>query len=187
MASVDYKATTSDCWSRGKKSFLGVTAYWINNKTLDKESCALVCKHIRGHHTYNSISGTYTIQNKVVCTTTDSASDFVNFGIPCENENTKEGEEHNAEAINLMEIFDESDNNKFRRHYRWSKQNQSILVAEWIEDLCGEYFKIPNKAMWGSTYDSLQQLTYIHIIKKPRKCRQYHGILLFAEIFSSRE
>ncbi|KAJ8881133.1 hypothetical protein PR048_017606 [Dryococelus australis] len=115
MASVNYMATTADCWSRDKKSFLGVTAHWINNKTLDKESCALACKHIRGHHVVTlareiwSISCTYKIQNKVVCMTTDNASNFVKcfktFGIPYENENTKEEEEDNAEVISLTKIL----------------------------------------------------------------------------------
>nr|XP_020633791.1 uncharacterized protein LOC110070446 [Pogona vitticeps] len=84
MGPVAYIATTADCWTDGRKSFLGVTAHWISPTTLEREFGALACKRLRGPHTYEVLAGAlrdvyaqYKIRHKVVCTTTDNGSNFV--------------------------------------------------------------------------------------------------------------
>ncbi|KAF2891913.1 hypothetical protein ILUMI_14260, partial [Ignelater luminosus] len=66
-----------------ERSFLGVTAHWINPSTLERESAALACKRLKGKYTFDvlarqmySIYLDYSIQNKIVCTTTDNGSKF---------------------------------------------------------------------------------------------------------------
>lgn len=63
---------------------MGITIHWINPENLERESAALVCRRIKGRHTYddlaqeiNSVFLEYHIQNKMCCTTTDNGSNFV--------------------------------------------------------------------------------------------------------------
>ncbi|XP_078244433.1 uncharacterized protein LOC110090652 isoform X2 [Pogona vitticeps] len=84
MGAVEYVATTADCWTEGRKSFLGVTAHWISPTTLKREFGALACKRLKGGLTYSVLAKAlrdvhlqYGIHNKVVCTTTDNGSRFV--------------------------------------------------------------------------------------------------------------
>ncbi|XP_042306362.1 uncharacterized protein LOC121921827 isoform X2 [Sceloporus undulatus] len=83
MGAVAYVATTADCWTDGKKSFLGVTAHWICPTTLKPEFGALACKRLQGCPTYDVLAKAlhdvhvqYRIHNKVVSTTTDSSANF---------------------------------------------------------------------------------------------------------------
>jgi len=38
MGNAQNVATTTDCWSHGRKSYIGVTAHWINLDTLQSKS-----------------------------------------------------------------------------------------------------------------------------------------------------
>ncbi|XP_042329184.1 uncharacterized protein LOC121933470 isoform X2 [Sceloporus undulatus] len=83
MGDVAHVATTVDFWTSGRKSFLRVTAHWINPATLKREFGALACKRLRGRPTYNilvkalrNVHMEYRIHNKVTCMTTDSGSNF---------------------------------------------------------------------------------------------------------------
>ncbi|XP_062828956.1 uncharacterized protein LOC100554194 [Anolis carolinensis] len=84
LGAVEHVATTADCWTYGKRRFLGVTAHWINPTTLEREFGALACKRLKGRPTYEALATTlckvykkYKIHSKVVCTTTDNGFNFV--------------------------------------------------------------------------------------------------------------
>ncbi len=84
MREVEWIATTVDCWTAHRKSFIGITAYWINPESLERYSAALACKRLNGSHTFevlasaiNDIHSEYEIRDMVVCTTTDSGSNFL--------------------------------------------------------------------------------------------------------------
>nr|XP_060616126.1 uncharacterized protein LOC132765880 [Anolis sagrei ordinatus] len=84
MGVVSHVATTADCWTIGKRSFLGVTAHWISPTTLKREFGALAYKRLKGHLTYSvlvkalhDVHMQYQIHSKVMCTTTDNGSNFV--------------------------------------------------------------------------------------------------------------
>lgn len=84
LRSVDCVATTTDCWSARNRSYLGVTAHWIDSVTLGRVSAALACRRLRGSHTFlalasalESVHRDYGISRSVVMTTTDNGSNFV--------------------------------------------------------------------------------------------------------------
>ncbi|XP_018400179.1 PREDICTED: uncharacterized protein LOC108777723 [Cyphomyrmex costatus] len=84
LSKIDILSTTADLWSKAKRSYLGITAHWIDERTLKRESAALACRRMKGKHSFdvlasaiNSVFLEYHIQNKVCCTTTDNGSNFV--------------------------------------------------------------------------------------------------------------
>lgn len=84
LSKVSYVATTTDCWTAHQRSYIGVTAHWIEDDTLERRSAALACKRLKGSHTFDVIAGAldsihcqYHIRGKVVRTTTDSGSNFI--------------------------------------------------------------------------------------------------------------
>ncbi|CAI6366810.1 unnamed protein product [Macrosiphum euphorbiae] len=77
--------TTADIWSTKHKSFMGVTAHWIDENTLTRLSCVLACRRFRGSHTYDKIAE---LLHEIICefsiereqlisTVTDNGSNFV--------------------------------------------------------------------------------------------------------------
>ena len=81
---VSYVATTTDGWSSGGRSFVGVTAHWVDPNTIKQFWAALSCERLQGSHTYDALAKAlrsthikFGITKKVVSTTTDNASNFV--------------------------------------------------------------------------------------------------------------
>lgn len=54
--SLEYISTTADIWTSHNKSFLGMTAHWIDPSTFVRGHAALACKRVRGRHTYDVIA-----------------------------------------------------------------------------------------------------------------------------------
>lgn len=52
LSGIQFIATIADCWTRGKKSYLGITGHWINVTTCAKESATLACKRLKGKYIY---------------------------------------------------------------------------------------------------------------------------------------
>nr|XP_016847341.1 PREDICTED: uncharacterized protein LOC100567772 isoform X2 [Anolis carolinensis]XP_016847342.1 PREDICTED: uncharacterized protein LOC100567772 isoform X2 [Anolis carolinensis]XP_016847343.1 PREDICTED: uncharacterized protein LOC100567772 isoform X2 [Anolis carolinensis]XP_016847345.1 PREDICTED: uncharacterized protein LOC100567772 isoform X2 [Anolis carolinensis]XP_016847346.1 PREDICTED: uncharacterized protein LOC100567772 isoform X2 [Anolis carolinensis]XP_016847347.1 PREDICTED: uncharact len=84
MSAVSHVATIADCWTDGKRTFLGVTAHWISPITLKREFGALTYKRLKGPLTYSvltkalyDVHAQYGIHDKVVCVTTDNGSNFM--------------------------------------------------------------------------------------------------------------
>ncbi|RXN31333.1 transposase [Labeo rohita] len=107
MKKVPYIATTTDCWTARRRSFIGVTA---------RRSAALACRQLRGSHTFDALAAVltdihaeYEISLKVVRTTTDNGSNFIKafrvFGQQDENNN----EELVAEGTIKEEVGEDCD------------------------------------------------------------------------------
>ncbi|XP_042229523.1 uncharacterized protein LOC121871369 [Homarus americanus] len=84
LKDVPWVATTADCWSAHNKSYLGMTAQWLDPKTRKRQHAVLACSRIRGHHTFDVLSEAmvdthykFHLQDKVTRTTTDNGSNFV--------------------------------------------------------------------------------------------------------------
>lgn len=140
MKSVDYIATTTDCWSARRRSFIGVTAHWLDPESLKRVSAALACKRLKGSHTFdvlanalNDIHAEFEIRGKIVTTTTDNGSNFVKaFKVFAEDENNNTGaqvkdeEEEEAdndeevEFVDVSSLLDEDDGFEFQlpKHQR---------------------------------------------------------------------
>jgi len=81
---VDYVSTTVDVWSAHKRSFMGMTAHWIDQATLKRRKAALACTRIVGRHMYDvlganieQIHNSYGLTGKITATITDNGSNFV--------------------------------------------------------------------------------------------------------------
>lgn len=84
MSEVEFIATTTDYWTAHRRSFTGVTAYWIEPETMKRCSAALACKQLKGSHTFSALAGAlndihteYNISDKIMRTTTDNGSNFI--------------------------------------------------------------------------------------------------------------
>ena len=84
MSKIEWISTTTDYWSAHRRSYLGVTAHWINPDNFKRESAALACRRLTVSHTYQllaeqlkSVHSDYGINSKVTKTTTDNGSNFV--------------------------------------------------------------------------------------------------------------
>ena len=47
MTSVDFVATTADCWTAHRRSYLGVTVHWLCHNNFERQSAALACRRLR--------------------------------------------------------------------------------------------------------------------------------------------
>ena len=106
LQSVDCVATTTDCWSARNRSYLGVTAHWIDPSTLERRSVALACRRLRGSHTFlvlanalGDVHRQYGITRSVRVTTTDNGSNFVKaFSVFGRDRDDSDSEESDGEA-----------------------------------------------------------------------------------------
>lgn len=55
VAMQPYICSTADIWSNKKRSFLGVTIHWIDER-FDGKSIAIACKRFKGTYSYKNIS-----------------------------------------------------------------------------------------------------------------------------------
>lgn len=89
---VDYIALTADIWSCKHRSFMGITAHFIEPTTFKRQSAVISCERFLNPHTDKRIAehlqlvcDTYGITEKVIATTTDNATNFLKafreFGI----------------------------------------------------------------------------------------------------------
>lgn len=86
FTAIQYVCITADAWSTCNKGFLGITAHWISEDTLQRHSAALSCGRLKGYHTYDVIAealsdvlsayGLSASSGKVVCCITDNGSNF---------------------------------------------------------------------------------------------------------------
>ena len=109
LSEVSCVATTTDCWTAHQQSFIGVTAHWIDEGTLERRSAALACKRLKGSHTFDVVAGAlddihcqYRIRGQVVRTTTDSGSNFIKafsvFGEQSQSEDAESESESESES-----------------------------------------------------------------------------------------
>uniref|UniRef100_A0A3Q3KEC4 BED-type domain-containing protein n=1 Tax=Monopterus albus TaxID=43700 RepID=A0A3Q3KEC4_MONAL len=84
LSEIEFIATTTDCWTAHRRSFIGVTAHWFNPQTMQRSCAALACKQLKGSHTFSALAGAlndihteFNVREKIVRTTTDNGSNFL--------------------------------------------------------------------------------------------------------------
>ena len=83
MGKADHICITVDAWTAARRSFMGVTAHWIDSE-LNRKSAAIACARLKGRHTHDvlarsldSVLKDYSIQNKVSGAITDGGANFI--------------------------------------------------------------------------------------------------------------
>lgn len=110
FSDAKYISLTSDIWSCKHRSFMGMTAHYIDSFTFKRQMITLSCSRFSFPHTNDRIAehlqivcDSYGIGEKVIATTTDNASNFAKafreFGVPIDS--------HFQEDNEMNEICDE--------------------------------------------------------------------------------
>lgn len=93
LQNIKYVCTTADIWSTKHRSFMRVTAHWIDENTFERVSATLACRRFQGVHSYDRVAEVlHGIHNEfgltrhqLVSTISDNGSNFVKafkeFGI----------------------------------------------------------------------------------------------------------
>nr|AFC96943.1 putative transposase [Carassius auratus] len=178
MSEVEWIATTTDCWTARRKSFIGVTAHWINPGSLERHSAfALACKRLMGSHTFevlasamNDIHSEYEIRDKVVCTTTDSGSNFLKafrvFGVEnndietqarrCESDDTdSEGCGEGSDGVECQDasrVLDQDDGFEFQlpKHQKCACHLLNLVSSvDAQKALSNEHYKKLYRSVFG--------------------------------------
>jgi hypothetical protein len=83
LSEADHVATTSDLWTAHNRSFIGITAHWMD-ASLQRTTAVLCCKELNVKHTFDVVARamwdvhcSYNIEGKLDCTTNDNGSNFV--------------------------------------------------------------------------------------------------------------
>ena len=121
MKAQHHVCTTADIWSTKARSYMGVTAHWIDVTNLERCSVALACRRFRGSHTYNRIAEVLDeIHNdfaltheKIVATISDNGANFVkafrefNIKMIHNTEANEEDDDDPDDALNFITIGDD--------------------------------------------------------------------------------
>ncbi len=83
LSNTDHVCLTADLWSAKTRSFLGVTAHWLQSD-LSRKSVLLACRRKIGSATFEVLAQSleeimkeFGVQNKTVGCVTDSGSNFL--------------------------------------------------------------------------------------------------------------
>lgn len=108
LQAVQYVCTVVDIWSSRKRSFLGMTAHWID-EDLSRQCKTLACRRFSGIHNYERIAmlldeihSEFSLDSsKIVATVTDNGSNFIKafkeFGVSLQGSDSIDFEEDDDE------------------------------------------------------------------------------------------
>ena len=81
LSAISFAQPCTDIWTCATRSFIGVTAHWIDTEDLARKKAAIACKRMVGRHTYDVIAKAlvntmqeYNIQKKTKDAVTDSGT-----------------------------------------------------------------------------------------------------------------
>jgi len=184
LGSTLWVSTTADCWTQGKRSFIGVTCHWIEDTTLLRKNATLACSRIEGKHTYDiiaqkiySIHQDYKISNKVLSCTTDNGSNFVKAFKEFSKELPLEDDEDDNQIffIDLFDILNEGteekddlDNINLPLHRRCASHTINLIATNDIEKALNN---IDNKCIYNEREKKLLHFkkVYRKVIAKIQK------------------
>ncbi|KAL7290827.1 hypothetical protein TKK_0015566 [Trichogramma kaykai] len=152
LKSVNHVCLTADVWSAPNRSFMGVTAQWMDKISLNRKSAALACRRFKGAHSHDritelllGINNTYNLSNdKIIGTVTDNGSNFVKafgvFGTPCEVMDADDDRDAGSDSEvdddeDIMDVADERTDSK-DDDFDCSDIEQTLLETVTIPDEC---------------------------------------------------
>ncbi|KAL4008952.1 hypothetical protein ACER0C_002804 [Sarotherodon galilaeus] len=182
--SLEYISTTADIWTSHNKSFLGMTAHWIDPSTFVRGHAALACKRVRGRHTYDVISNeieqvTFTDVEQTLSTESEGQ-----FSLPPHLRCA-------SHTLNL--IFHDVEKwlqaNEAKFIYRsatskcsamWTKANRSSVASELVDNFFKKKLIVPVSTRWNSFHDALSRITDIPLAELNTVSTQF-GIKCFTD------
>ncbi|KAL4007527.1 hypothetical protein ACER0C_001379 [Sarotherodon galilaeus] len=207
--SLEYISTTADIWTSHNKSFLGMTAHWIDPSTF-----------IRGHAALACIHSAYGLNSKVTATVTDNGSNFIKaFRMFQKSDSDEESEEDEEVTFTDVEqtlstesegqfslsphlrcashtlslIFHDVEKrlqaNEAKFIYRsatskcsamWTKANHSSVASELVDNFFKKKLIVPVSTRWNSFHDALSRITDIPRAELNTVCTQF-GIKCFTD------
>lgn len=196
LAEQSYVCTTADVWSSNHRSYMGITAHWIDTE-LKRSSVALACRRFTGSHTYDKIGemlhdihSEFDLGNKVVVTVTDNGSNFVKafteYGITIEKSSSKDDDDdirEPLEFVNVSDIMDASKSNDdpddshlfhLPQHHRCSSHTLSLIGTVDIQKLsseCPSYGRIHKSALAKCS------AIWNKASRSPKLCEKYIAIM----------
>ncbi|XP_047439674.1 uncharacterized protein LOC125007117 [Mugil cephalus] len=149
MKKASYIATTTDCWSARRRSFLGITAHCLDPSSFKRHSVVLACRQLKGSHTFGVLAGAlndihleYEIREKIVRTTTDDGSNFIKvfrvFGVG-EDENNNAA----AETTDAEETTNEDDETDEETEEEEEEEVEFIDVEAILAEDDGLQYELP--------------------------------------------
>ena len=189
MSEVKHIATTTDCWSACHHSYIGVTAHWLDTETLQRKSCVLACRCLKGSHTYvlaaqlEDIHTEFEIRLKVVMTTTDNGSNFVKaFSISSASEEQEDSQDAECSFEDVFEGLSQASKGfeyQVPPHHRCSAHTLNLISTAYAEkaeaDPCYKRLSRATfgkcQALWNNTSCSVQaagkvkELSGLNLIK----------------------
>lgn len=150
---LNYICVTADCWTAHKRSFLGMTAHWVDQKTFKRESASIACKGMSGSHKneiltqhIEEVLDEFNILLKVCKIVTDNepaislAANMVKFNEDiCFSAATKDNTEHiesppmELSRIDLTDILDEALSFRLPIHQRCGAHKINLNMNADIE------------------------------------------------------
>lgn len=178
LSKVDHVCTTADIWSSNNRSFLGITAHWIDPDTLERRSAALCCERMKGRHTYdciavrlNAVHTAYRINNKVLMTVTDNGSNFVKAFKEFANDGSvvSDDDDNNVAFVDVDALLSEPEHDEdsdlyLPPHQRCAAHTLNLIASHDIESANSDavYKKLSRStmakcsALWNKTSRSTQ-------------------------------
>ncbi|KAF2893078.1 hypothetical protein ILUMI_13095 [Ignelater luminosus] len=204
LEQVDFVATTADCWSKGKRSFLGVTAHWINPSALERESAALACRRLKGKYTFDVLARQMVYENQELEEREkedDNDEEFIKLTSLLEGDDYSTDiilPPHHRCACHTLHLIATKDaekamiNARYKQIFRstlakchklWAKQNQSTQAADKIKDMLGAYLKTPVVTRWNSLYDAMLQINdhITHVPDSINTCMDFCALPRFTD------
>uniref|UniRef100_A0A8C1VZQ7 HAT C-terminal dimerisation domain-containing protein n=1 Tax=Cyprinus carpio TaxID=7962 RepID=A0A8C1VZQ7_CYPCA len=175
---LEFLSTTADIWTAHNRSYLGMTAHWLDPHSLEQKKAALACRRFKGRHTYDSIAteldnihSSFSISNKITATVTDNGSNFVKaFKVTQPVQGDDSGEEDDDDDVNFVDLHDalqdmnvEEDVVTLPPHHRCASHTANLIscsdVDKWIlsrPDIKAVYRSATSKctALWSKASHS---------------------------------
>ncbi|KAL0153378.1 hypothetical protein M9458_051297 [Cirrhinus mrigala] len=175
LKTTKHLCTTADIWSTSVSSFIGVTAHWVHNDTLERQSVKLACRHFPSPHTYNRIAevldeihSEFGLSHEcIVATVTDNRSNFVKafkeFSITIEEQDEEDGNEdlsfvHIDSSVPEYPSLSRLNNATMGKCSALWNASGRPKSAEKLSEVLNCRLITPCPTRWNSLYDSLNQL-----------------------------